>query len=527
MIDKVYNLLIFIYLQKCYHCDIIVIERQVNYIMLLSKTAEYKVNARKISYYRDLGYKCKAGDIITVPIEQLHKNASSLVKYQCDRCGCILEVRFVDFCSHHKIDEKTYCVKCSNEIRVENYNADNEKYLAHNGYKLCPQCNRVLPANLDYFFKHSRTKDGLNKYCKECRGKHFTDNLTHIPKDGYKFCKKCKKELPANNRYFPTDNYCKDGLRNVCYECNNKYGKYLNKIPVHKEPWSKKEIDLLIKTYPYYTNEEISQQFLPNRTIRAIESMAYIYHCNYKTQETINRIKQIVAQKNSAKLSGRKISDETKMKLSKSQKIYYQTHSSPMKGKKLSPEQIEQIRLRNLGRWSGKKNPRYINPLNGDKNPNWKGGTTGLYYELRSDTKQWKEDSMKFCDYKCVITGSDFNNIHHQYPFKDIVEETFDILKLDIKSSVSEYSTDEMNKIKDTVKNLHQFYGYGATLNGQIHRLFHNIYGYKNVSLNDFLDFIKRIEQGEFDNWFKLNNLSININYKYIKYLQNIKEEVS
>ena len=40
------------------------------------------------------------------------------------------------------------------------------------------------------------------------------------------------------------------------------------------------------------------------------------------------------------------------------------------------------------GQWKGDKNPRYLQPLNGNLNGNWKGGITGIYYELRSETKR-------------------------------------------------------------------------------------------------------------------------------------------
>lgn len=37
----------------------------------------------------------------------------------------------------------------------------------------------------------------------------------------------------------------------------------------------------------------------------------------------------------------------------------------------------------------------------------------------------------------------------------------------------------------------------------------------------DFLDFLYRIDIGEFDNWFDENNLKININYEYVEYLES------
>ena len=54
----------------------------------------------------------------------------------------------------------------------------------------------------------------------------------------------------------------------------------------------------------------------------------------------------------------------------------------------------------------------------------------------------------------------------------------------------------------------------------EIHKLFHDNYGYKDFTAHDFLDFVYRIDIGEFDNWFVKNNIPIKINYEYIDYLE-------
>lgn len=64
-------------------------------------------------------------------------------------------------------------------------------------------------------------------------------------------------------------------------------------------------------------------------------------------------------------------------------------------------------------------------------------------------------------------------------------------------------------------------YGYGACINKEVHKLFHDNYGYTKFSPFDFLDFLYRIDVGEFDAWFKENNLKININYEYVEYLES------
>lgn len=494
--------------------------------MLLTKEADYKVNSRSLKYYRDLGYECNIGDIIKVKVEDLKEFSSCLVKYQCDRCGRIFEIPFRSFSHCHKINEMTYCVECANKNIFEEKVKEKEKYLPKDGYKLCSSCNRTLPANSDYFNHKHDTKDGFTNWCKECLGRKFTDHLTRIPKSGYKFCKKCDRELPANQMYFPTDNSCIGGIRSVCRECDKKYGKFLDKMPQKSEPWSKEDIEFLKSIYADYTNEEIVEKFFPNRTIRSLESTADKFGFSGKSEETYKRSCIARAIKCSEKNKGRVMSDETRQKLSVIRKEYYKTHSSPMKGKKLSDDRRREISLRNKGKWSGNKNPRVANPYKGKDNPNWRGGITALYQELRSDTKEWFMKSAEFSNYNCIITGKNFDNVHHLYPFKNIVEEVFNNLNIDRRENVSEYSDDELIAIRNELLRLHDFYGYGCPINKKVHKLFHDLYGYKETNYFDFLEFIKRIEIGEFNEWFVENKLSININYDYIDYIKEIIKQV-
>lgn len=95
-----------------------------------------------------------------------------------------------------------------------------------NLYKICSKCDRELPANTDYFFRHKECKNGINACCKECMGFDFTNKLSaKQPKKGYKFCSKCDRELPATNEYFYNKKTCIDGLMGMCKECRESHRK--------------------------------------------------------------------------------------------------------------------------------------------------------------------------------------------------------------------------------------------------------------------------------------------------------------
>ena len=384
--------------------------------------------------------------------------------------------------------------------------------------KICTQCKRELPANTDYYFMKLGK---LNNRCKECCGRHFTNHLTHIPKEGYVFCKKCDRELPHTMQYFPEDKSCKTGLRYICRECNPSYGRFLNDDEEPHRAWTDDEKKLLKEVYKNYTGRELQIKYFPARSIRSLESMADIMGISGKTEETKQRARSFSSKIVSEKLKGRDLGQEWKDKISATKKEYYKTHDSWWKGKKRSPEQCKAISKRMKGKWAGDKNPRHINPLNGELNGRWKGGILDTYVELRSDTKDWFNESMEFCGYKCVITNGEFDNVHHTTAFRDIVDQVFELTEIEVRPKVCDYEEDEFKELRSTLKDLHSVYGYGACVNKDVHKLFHDNYGYTNFSPFDFLDFIYRIDIGEFDSWFEENNLKIDINYDYVDYLES------
>lgn len=384
--------------------------------------------------------------------------------------------------------------------------------------KICTQCKRELPANTDYYFMKLGK---LNNRCKECCGRHFTNHLTHIPKEGYVFCKKCDRELPHTMQYFPEDKSCKTGLRYICRECNPSYGRFLNDDEEPHRAWTDDEKKLLKEVYKNYTGRELQIKYFPARSIRSLESMADIMGLSGKTEETKQRARSFSSKIVSEKLKGRDLGQEWRDKISATKKEYYKTHDSWWKGKKRSPEQCKAISKRMKGKWAGDKNPRHINPLNGELNGRWKGGILNTYVELRSDTKDWFNESMEFCGYKCVITNGEFDNVHHTTAFRDIVDQVFKLTEIEVRQKVCDYEEDEFKELRSTLKDLHSIYGYGACINKDVHKLFHDNYGYTNFSPFDFLDFIYRIDIGEFDEWFEENNLKIDINYDYVDYLES------
>lgn len=118
----------------------------------------------------------------------------------------------------------------------------------------------------------------------------------------------------------------------------------------------------------------------------------------------------------------------------------------------------------------------------------------GKYEYLRKylwkANRQWRKDSMNACGYKCIVTGNRFDAVHHLYSSDLIVEETLNCLGLEY-GKVKEYSDEQLEMIADKYAELNLKYPLGVCLTEEIHREFHNEYGYGHNTPDQFEEFIK------------------------------------
>ncbi len=116
-----------------------------------------------------------------------------------------------------------------------------------------------------------------------------------------------------------------------------------------------------------------------------------------------------VKEKISKANKGKSVSEETKRKI-----------SDAVVGKKKSKQHCENISKGKKGK------PNYW--LMGDKNNNWKGGITPLYYQIRNSlkTKQWRECVFTRDNFTCQDCGDNKGGnleAHHIQELKKIIEK--------------------------------------------------------------------------------------------------------
>jgi hypothetical protein len=136
----------------------------------------------------------------------------------------------------------------------------------------------------------------------------------------------------------------------------------------------------------------------------------------------------------------------------------------------------------------------------GDLHFNWKNGISSIDNSLREQIKQWKFDSLKEANFKCCLSGSNKDLVvHHLYGFSTIISDLFDELKLPIYQNLFDYSDSEMQLIIDKCIELHYKHGLGVCLTRDLHKLFHSIYGNRNITPEQFEEFKTNYKQGKLE----------------------------
>jgi len=134
----------------------------------------------------------------------------------------------------------------------------------------------------------------------------------------------------------------------------------------------------------------------------------------------------------------------------------------------------------------------------GENNPMWKGGFSEINSILRDSISEWKKESMIASNYKCVVTNKRFDIIHHLYGFDKIFNEIFENLNIEKRRFINEYSDEELVLIRNECSKLHKIHGVGVCLTGDIHALFHKVYGYGENNVEQFNEFKEDYISGKY-----------------------------
>lgn len=108
---------------------------------------------------------------------------------------------------------------------------------------------------------------------------------------------------------------------------------------------------------------------------------------------------------------------------------------------------------------------------------------------IRKRNTEWKKLSAKKCEYKCVITGDKFQDIHHLYGMNRIIKETLLSLNYPENISINQLSQNDIDIILKRFYEVQNKYPLGICLTSDIHRKFHDVFGYGDNTPDQFNEF--------------------------------------
>lgn len=232
-----------------------------------------------------------------------------------------------------------------------------------------------------------------------------------------------------------------------------------------RECWSVNEIDVLIKNYGSKTLDEM-EQLLPNRKRHHIISKAI----------SLNLTNKVILQT--------RFTSEERC-------FVFNNYNN------LSDREMGEILNRST---TAINNYRFRNGL---IKIHEKSSYNDLSEYIRRNNTEWKDLSMKNCNYKCVVTGNRFDDIHHIYGLNLILNEVLLNLNIEIKEDMNQYSEIELKNILYSFRALQAEYPLGVCLCKKIHKLFHFEYGYGNNTQEQWNDFLLKYKNGVYDDKLK------------------------
>jgi hypothetical protein len=120
---------------------------------------------------------------------------------------------------------------------------------------------------------------------------------------------------------------------------------------------------------------------------------------------------------------------------------------------------------------------------------NWRGGIESLTSHLKKTIKPWKKESIIDSNYVCILCKERFNDVHHLYNFYTMMMECLSELGLESKSSVKDYSEEELSAIESLLIQKHNEHPLGVCLCRKHHKEFHRIYGLNNNIPEQFYEY--------------------------------------
>ena len=119
---------------------------------------------------------------------------------------------------------------------------------------------------------------------------------------------------------------------------------------------------------------------------------------------------------------------------------------------------------------------------------------------LRGQNQKWKNDSMKNCNYKCILTNSKNFEIHHLYGVSNIVNDILEQYPQYKNKNFNDYSNEDLDFLRIKFLEEQSKYPLGECMDKKLHVLFHSLYGQYYNTPEQWYRFKEDYLKGEYKN---------------------------
>ena len=327
----------------------------------------------------------------------------------------------------------------------------------------------------------------------------YVNSTYHYSKDDIEFLRKYYSIGDFDSIFERLPNVTIQTIRTVCSKHNVK-AEYVSK-------WTEEDLDILKENYFIMSEKEISKLMNYRHSAYAINTKARRHFGFSKdkkwTDEEIDILKKYYSTE-SIEYVMDKLPNRTYQAIGKKANLlgmysyftlnnYWNDEETQIlldNWETKSDEEIAKILNKNKRSISEKRWNLGLLRFNHYNNATY----NNLQKYIRGNIGEWKSQSMKNCNYKCVLTGSKNFEIHHIYSFSLILNEVIEENNFNIKDNFCDYTPQELSFILEKFIEKQNQYPLGVCLDKELHKLLHKEYG-KYVGVEQWEKFKENYER--------------------------------
>lgn len=370
---------------------------------------------------------------------------------------------------------------------------------------VCKNCSKEF---YDYFketqfcsrecMNEFKRNNGKLKYkdCEIC-GKRFRPSYS-----GQVFCSVECRAKSTEKRVKCKCEFCGQLFFRIISEVDKNAHHYCSKeCRYNATSWSDNEINILIKNYGEIPNRDISVLLDGNRSAKEISRKASELNLTLNREwsyEEINILKEnysnvsfdeimeMLPRRTRSSILGQ----ARKMNLKSfyySSRVYTGEENAYLRENYLSSTNEELALYLNR---SVKAIAQHLLVLKLYRPVNKKGYDTIAEY-IRKKLIPWKNKVKEEHNYTCQVTGCRSNIVvHHIKGFNLILDEAINEINFPIYDDAREYSEEQINELFNAFFDLQERYHSYICISEEVHKKFHNIYGYGDNTEEQWNEFL-------------------------------------